>query len=68
MDNTAKDTASFSPPQKRKRKGDWTDDESLLFVQLYKEYTVTLSSSIKKPSISHMANQAAWANITHAIN
>ena len=56
------------PLSKRKRKANWTHDDTMCLVQLYKDYASVLSASFKKPGVTHELKKETWDKITQQVN
>lgn len=67
MDNPPDRRKNEEDSLKRKRKANWSDGESLLLVQLYKENCTVLKADFKS-NIRNRQRKDAWEYITSTIN
>ncbi|XP_063887769.1 myb/SANT-like DNA-binding domain-containing protein 4 isoform X1 [Scylla paramamosain] len=64
--NTSEDI-DLAEPQKKKRKPNWSQEETLLLVNVIMEKKLIINGRFK-PSLSHKDKREAWQSITDAIN
>jgi len=60
-------THQSSPQQKKKRKPNWSSDETLRLVNVMAEKHLTVNGRFR-PSLTHGDKKRAWADITNAVN
>lgn len=53
-----------TPVKKRTRKPNWTMDESLYLLQLYRDHARILRNNFSEQGCSHQSKQKAWEEIT----
>lgn len=61
-------TSGVGIPAKRKRKANWTEDESLLLVKLYKENVSVFKNSFNKTGVSNRIKKNTWECIARTLN
>ncbi|XP_063872027.1 myb/SANT-like DNA-binding domain-containing protein 4 [Scylla paramamosain] len=64
---TSEDIDTAEEPQKKKRKPNWSQEETLLLVNVIMEKQLIINGRFK-PSLSHKDKREAWQSITDAIN
>ncbi|XP_050707210.1 uncharacterized protein LOC126993370 isoform X2 [Eriocheir sinensis] len=55
--------AASTPSKKRTRKPNWTMDESLYLLQLYRDHARVLRQSFSEDGCTHQTKQKAWEDI-----